>query len=271
MGELGNAALQATIDQGLPYDTAHNLVRPWITRSAYYQDDYDKSTDQVPVEQVAHVHTTATLPLLIRGEPRGIFAAAMFDKHCWTATDKAVLDTVVRSLGLALEGAQGLAQLAEERHKLEAVNGELEAFSYSVSHDLRTPVRHILGFNTLLRKALSGHLDEQASRYLRVIEEAATRMNTLIDAMLDLSQTSRLPLQVGVVDLGNLVQHIVTELEADTLNRQVEWQLAPLPLLMGDPNTLRQVMINLLSNALKYTRTREVTQIRVWAEERAEE
>ncbi|MFB9995412.1 ATP-binding protein [Deinococcus oregonensis] len=271
VGDLRNPSLQATIDQGLPYKTAQNLVRPWLTRTSHYQNDYDKTTDQLQAEQVAHVHATATLPLLVRGEPRGVFAAVMFNEHRWTGTDKAVLDTVVRSLGLALEGAQSLVQLTEERRKLEAVNEELEAFSYSVSHDLRTPVRHILGFNALLRRALNGQLNEQAERYLSVIEQAARRMNTLIDALLELSHTARLPLQDGVVDLGDLAQAIVTELEADALNRQVEWQLAPLPLVVGDSNTLRQVLVNLLSNALKYTRTRDVAQIRVWAEERPEE
>jgi signal transduction histidine kinase len=271
VGDLQSVTLQAAIDQGLPYDTTRSLLRPWTTRTSSYQDKYDQTTDQLDPEQVAHVHATATLPLLVRGEPRGVFAAVMLHEHRWTATDKAVLDTVIRSLGLALEGAQGLAQLAEERRKLENINRELEAFSYSVSHDLRTPVRHILSFNSLLRKALSGQLDEKASHYLQVIEDAAGRMNTLIDAMLELSQTSRLPLQVSGVDLGALIQDIVTELEMDALNRRVDWHLSTLPLVVGDPKMLRQVIVNLLSNALKYTRTREVTQIRVWGEEHPDE
>jgi light-regulated signal transduction histidine kinase (bacteriophytochrome) len=93
----------------------------------------------------------------------------------------------------------------------------------------------------------------------------------LIDAMLELSQTSRLPLQVSGVDLGALIQDIVTELEMDALNRRVDWHLSTLPLVVGDPKMLRQVIVNLLSNALKYTRTREVTQIRVWGEEHPDE
>ncbi|THF69193.1 hypothetical protein E7T06_13025 [Deinococcus sp. Arct2-2] len=270
-GDLRNAALQAVIDQGLPYQTTHNLPRPWTTRTPLYQNEDDKTLDQLEPEHVAHVEATATLPLLVKGEPQGVVAVVVFHPHQWTPTDRAVLDTVMRSLGLALEGAQGVARLAEEQQRLGAANEELGAFSYTVSHDLRTPVRHILGFNTLLRKSLQDQLNEQSERYLKVIEEAAGRMNTLIDAMLDLSRTSSMLLRASVVDLGALVKSVATELETDLFNRQVDWQLAPLPLVVGDPDTLRQVMINLLSSALKHARTREVSQLRVWAEERPEE
>ncbi|MFD1734436.1 ATP-binding protein [Deinococcus malanensis] len=97
------------------------------------------------------------------------------------------------------------------------------------------------------------------------------RCCTWIDAMLNLSRTSRLPLRLGPVDLGGLVGQVRQEFEPDLLGREVHWNIQELPLVMGDHDTLRQVMLNLLGNALKYTRTRDVTAIRVWVEERAGE
>ncbi|MFD1733833.1 histidine kinase dimerization/phospho-acceptor domain-containing protein [Deinococcus malanensis] len=167
-----------------------------------------------------HPHTVATLPVMVNGKVHGIFNVALFEPRSWSAADKAVLTTTVHSLGLALESAQGVVHLAEERRKLEAANEELEAFAYSVSHDLRTPVRHIISFNTLLRKQLAEYTDPKAARYLTVIDDAAHRMNTLIDAMLDLSRTSRLPLRLTPVDLGTLVERVRRELQPDLVERK---------------------------------------------------
>nr|WP_261664929.1 histidine kinase dimerization/phospho-acceptor domain-containing protein [Deinococcus sp. Marseille-Q6407] len=126
----------------------------------------------------------------------------------WSHEDRAILDTVGYQLRLALERAEQTQQLQEQ-------NAELEAFTYSVSHDLRTPVRHIMGFNRLLRGNLGEQVDSKSERYLTVIEEATVRMNTLIDAMLDLSRTARATLQPGTVDLGTLVSDVQGELEAE--------------------------------------------------------
>ena len=175
------------------------------------------------------------------------------------------------------ERAEQARQLGAQRdvldartRALEAANEELEAFAYGVSHDLRTPVRHIAGFSDLLRKSLAGQLDERAARYLNVIDDAAERMNILIDAMLDLSRTARLPLRVGPVDLSALVAAVRADLELETLDRRLVWAIEPLPLVSGDRETLRQVVVNLLSNAVKYTRTREEARVALWAEERPE-
>ena len=164
-----------------------------------------------------------------------------------------------------------MAQLSEEQAKLQVANEELEAFAYSVSHDLRTPVRHILGFNNLLRKALGDDLGPQPARYLQVVGDAATRMNTLIDALLDLSRASRTPLQLTQVDLSALLAEVLNEFELDHPPQPVTWTISPLPTVMGDQDTLRQVLGNLISNALKYSRTNPRPTIEVWAEERPDE
>ena len=276
-GEYGNAELEREHERGLPHATTGNLRVPAETGEPFYQDVYDRRTDHL-APHMGHVTATAMLPLRTGRGVRGIFGLAVFGRVGWSAVDRAVIETVGRSLSLALDRAEQIEDLARERERLArqaealaAANEELEAFTYSVSHDLRTPVRHIRGFNDLLRQSFGAGLDARASRYLNVVDEAAARMNTLIDAMLDLSRTARQPLRAGVVDLGALVASVRGEVELDALDRQVTWRVSPLPLVTGDPDLLRQVLLNLLSNALKYTRDRAETVIEVGAEERPDE
>ncbi|WP_169311936.1 ATP-binding protein [Deinococcus maricopensis] len=124
-GDLRNPELQAVVDAGLPYAATRNLVLPWTTRQAHYQDAYDKSTDDLTA-LVQHVSTTATLPVLVNGVPVGVFGVALFSAHRWTAIDRAILETVVRSLGQALERAQSVAELALRSQELERSNRELQ-------------------------------------------------------------------------------------------------------------------------------------------------
>ena len=441
VGGVGNADLQAFIDTGPPIGDTPSIDVPWETGQALYQDTYARGSD-TPPEMVQHIHAVASLPVLRRGEPVGVFVAVIFEQRVWTPTDRVVLETVVRSLGLALERAETVSQLDEERAALAAftefteavgtqtdvmalvqraiellsetqavdvkyferegdvfrirdwtkpipdellsrsqrgytleqptfaramrergavfehswdaqqqgveetalygavalqpfflhgemtsaltmasrtqirwterdkgifravgrslnlaleraeqsktliaqrdaldartqalseANEELEAFAYSVSHDLRTPVRHINGFNHLLRKTLGDRLDSKSARYLDIVEDATARMNTLIDAMLNLSRTSRQPLRIGLVDVGALLESVQAELMVGELERRVVWKTGDLPLLDADFDLLRQVLVNLVSNALKYSRQRDVTTIEVWAEERPAE
>ncbi|WP_291425039.1 CHASE domain-containing protein [Deinococcus sp.] len=163
---------------------------------------------------------------------------------------------------------QALNQSLEERvqrrtNELEEANRELEAFSYSVSHDLRTPLRHVVGFGDLLRKDAADTLSPKSTRYLNVITEAAARMNVLIDSLLEFSRMGRMPIRTVPVALGTLVQTAWDHLEPDRLQRQVSFELGELPTIKGDPTLLDLVFQNLLSNALKYTRTRKQAHIRV--------
>ncbi|UBV45218.1 PAS domain-containing protein (plasmid) [Deinococcus taeanensis] len=270
VGAVGSTPLQTVINAGLPVGRTPSLDVPCETKEAWFQDSYDPARD-VDVTLVQHVRTVATLPVVVDGRVDGIFSVVLFEARPWSAADRTVLSTVAHSLGLALDMSQGVMHLAEERRKLEAANEELEAFAYSVSHDLRTPVRHIMGFASLLRKHLGGGLDEKTARYLSVIADGAGRMNTLIDAMLDLSRTSRQPLRVTPVDLGRLVERVKLDLQPDLVGREVRWTVRSLPMVMGDPDMLHQVVENLLSNALKYSRDRDEVTIEIWAEERPAE
>ena len=273
VGELPSGALRAALERGLEWERTGSLLKPWQSGQPQYQASYDPDTDHLG-ELVATRGATASVPLFQHGAVVGIFGLRLLGIRPWSNTDRAVLESVLRSLSVALERAESVSQLADRSRDLErsnselqGANEELEAFAYSVSHDLRTPVRHIRGFNQLLRTALPLERGSKPDRYLGVIEDAAVRMDTLIDAMLELSRTSRQPLQVEPLDLNVLVASVLTELEPEVSGREVEWRISRLPRVWADQTTLRQVLSNLLSNALKYTRTRSAAVIEVWAEE----
>jgi len=150
-------------------------------------------------------------------------------------------------------------ELNEELHRnlklAEAANRELEAFSYSVSHDLRAPLRHITGFVELLNKRDHGELDEKSRHYLQVISEAARKMGVLIDDLLAFSRMGRAGMSRTRVDLDALVREVTAELSELEKGREIAWEIGPLPVVEGDPAMLRLVMVNLLANALKFTRS----------------
>lgn len=146
---------------------------------------------------------------------------------------------------------------------LNAINKELEAFSYSVSHDLRAPLRHVDGFLTLLFKRSHSSLDEQSQHFLNRALEASRRMGVLIDDLLQFSRLGRSEIRRIPVNLTCVIDDVRREFEPETLNRSIEWELAPLPAVATDPAMLRQVMQNLIGNALKFTRCRAVAKIAI--------
>ena len=155
--------------------------------------------------------------------------------------------------------------------QLAATNKELEAFTYSVSHDLRAPLRHVIGFVDLLNTRSTGTLDDKSRHYLQVITEAAEKMGTLIDDLLSFSRMGRTEIMKTRVDLNSMVQEITRELSEESKERVLEWDIAPLPAVIGDAAMLRQVMFNLLSNAVKFTRPRDPARIAVGALNRENE
>lgn len=155
------------------------------------------------------------------------------------------------------------AELSHHLQQVEAANKELEAFSYSVSHDLRAPLRHITGFVELLNERDPGALDEKSRHYLQVISDSARKMGVLIDDLLAFSRMGRAELMKTRFDLGMLVREIVSELGQDIHGRDVSWEIAPLPVVVGDAAMLRQVLVNLIANALKFTRQRQQARIEI--------
>jgi PAS domain S-box-containing protein len=162
------------------------------------------------------------------------------------------------------------SELQQRACQLEAANKELEAFSYSVSHDLRAPLRHINGFVDLLKKSSTG-MDEKAARYLDFIAGSAQQMGTLIDDLLNFSRMARAEMRLVEVNLSQLVEEVRRDLTAEVGDRAVEWKIAALPTLQADPSMLRVVLTNLLSNAIKYTRGRNPAHIEVGSHLKNEE
>ena len=153
------------------------------------------------------------------------------------------------------------AELSHHLLQAEAANKELEAFSYSVSHDLRAPLRHITGFVELLGERDLTALDDKSRHYLQVISESARKMGVLIDDLLAFSRMGRSEMMKTRVDLGAMTREIVSDLEQETRGRDIVWEIAPLPVVVGDAAMLRQVLVNLIANALKFTRQQQQARI----------
>ena len=141
--------------------------------------------------------------------------------------------------------------------ELENKNKELESFSYSVSHDLRAPLRHINGFVDLLLRRFYDTLPDKARHYLDNIADSSRQMGVLIDDLLQFSRTGREEIRQTELDMNSIVHEVLETIKKDNPKRNIEWQIATLPVVYGDKALLSLVLINLLSNAVKFTRTRE--------------
>jgi signal transduction histidine kinase len=155
------------------------------------------------------------------------------------------------------------ARVQERTVKLENLNKELEAFSYSVSHDLRAPLRHISGFADLLSRQKPVEADAPSTRYVKLIVSSAEHMGRLVDDLLAFSRMTRSEMTFVSVNLNPLAQEVHEGQMAAVPQRAIEWDIQPLPEVFGDPALLRQVLVNLLSNAVKYTGQRERAKIEI--------
>ncbi|HSO73895.1 MAG TPA: PAS domain S-box protein, partial [Blastocatellia bacterium] len=153
--------------------------------------------------------------------------------------------------------------LVRRTANLAEANHELEAFSYSVSHDLRAPLRHVHGFADLLQKHAAASLDETSQRYVKTISASAKQMGRLIDDLLAFSRISRTEMRSAVIDLDQLAKEVICEAEIEAVGRRIVWLLDPLPVVRGEPAMLRLALFNLFSNAVKYTATRAEARIEI--------
>lgn len=153
--------------------------------------------------------------------------------------------------------------VVERTEQLQTANEELEAFSYSVSHDLRAPLRHVMGFVELLQKDAGPSLSETSLRHLATISEAAKQMGNLIDDLLDFSRVRRAEMQMTDIDLDKLVGDTLGDFQAEIKERNIVWKIHPLPPVRADRALLRMVLVNLISNAVKFTGARAEAKIEI--------
>lgn len=243
--QFGDIVAEASGVLAVPISQLHRSYifwfRPEVIRNVRWAGDPHKAT------------VSATEPL----QPRHSFASWVEQQrqraHPWNrAHIDAAMDLRAAIINVVLRRAEERAALTT---MLQRSNRELESFSYSVSHDLRAPFRHIVGYTQLLRDSEKS-LSEKAQHYLTSIHEAAATAGQLVDDLLNFSQLGRTSLEASNVDMGKLLQEVLRTLEPDIRDRQIVWKLEPLPPAWGDGALLRQALVNLIDNALKYSRNR---------------
>lgn len=231
--------------RGLECGANHFVRKP-------YEETYLRS-------RVNHILATKELR---KTEPAQAGVELSFDgqKYVITAEREQILDLLISTY----EGAiQINEELERKQGELEAVNKELEAFSSSVSHDLRSPLGRITGYAGLLLHSHAAQLEPEAQQFLRSISNAAVNMAKLIEDLLNMAHLGQQPVALQRTDLNVVVESILKELQQDVACRQIEWQIGKLPTVECDPGLMGSVFANLLSNAIKYTRRRERAIIQV--------
>ena len=208
----------------------------------------------------------------VEASNRAVFACLLWLAAAWVVRHRTAVDALKRSERRSLQLKESLEQRVRERTaQLEAANKELEAFACSVSHDLRAPLRAMDGFAQILEEEHAPQLDEQGRRVLSVVRSEARRMGQLIDDLLAFSRVGRHDMHLTDTDMTALVREVFDQVKGRAADRQVDFRLGELPVARADLALLRQVWINLLDNALKYTRHRARVQVSITGAKRGEE
>lgn len=253
----------------------HELI---TTRNSVRIDNTYEYPGWVRVAGTEHVVSWLGIPIITDGQVIGLYSVDKVEPNFFTDEHRLLAEGLAAQAAVAIQNTRlhdqitranlELEQRVSDRTaQLEGVNQELEAFAYSISHDLRAPLRHVDGFIELLQKRTSSDLDEKSQHYMEMIADSAKKMGVLIDDLLSFSRMSRTEMIQSTVDLNPLVQDVIQELEPEAAGRSVDWQIGPLPRVMGDRAMLRAALVNLVSNALKFTRQRTTARIEIGCKE----
>lgn len=235
--------------------------RPEIVQTFSWGAGPHKTAESVPTDRIHPRKSFEIWKETVRGRSAS-----------WSVVEtEAALDLRSAVIGIVLRKAEEIAALTILSAELERSNQELEAFSYSVSHDLRAPFRHILGYSDLLKEHLGAALDTKGQRLLTTISGSAESAAYMIEDLLNLSRVGRMDLTVITFDMNDLVADVRRTLRYNERERSIAWKVARLPFVCGDPILLRMVWENLLSNAVKFTSRRKDARISIDCEERTNE
>ena len=221
-----------------------------------------------------HIVCWLGIPIITDGQVIGLYSVDKVEPAFFTDEHRLLAEGLAAQAAVAIQNTRLHDQIrranveleqrvADRTAQLEAANKELEAFAYSVSHDLRAPLRHIDGFIEMLQKRAKTTLDDQSQHYMEVIADSARKMGSLIDDLLSFSRMGRNEMFKSQVNLDELVQDVIQEFKSETAGRDIQWKISPLPSVTGDRAMLRLALVNLISNALKFTRPREHPRIEI--------
>lgn len=236
-----------------------------------------RSVNQTPlIQQLREEGIRAFMTLAMRMDNTliGIVNLGTEDPGCFDGQEQRIAREVTDQLTIALRQAQLLEQVQQHTERLEQRveerTKELESFTYSVSHDLRTPLRAVDGFSRMLLNAHSDQLDDEGQRLLGVIVESAQRMGQLIDDLLALSRLGSREMRSGPIDMDTLVDDVIDEQDRAHPDRDIVFSCDPLPDTCGDRSMVRQALTNLLSNAVKFTQGETSARIHITTDETAD-
>ncbi|HEX2250018.1 MAG TPA: PAS domain S-box protein [Gemmatimonadales bacterium] len=242
-----------------------------------YIEDLTAVEDMPPLYrqiQGEGIRAVLSVPLLVEGEAIGEITLGSSTPGAFEAEHRDIALEVAAPIAIAIQHARLRDRLAQQSAELErrvaerssavrAATAELETVLYSVSHDLRSPLRQLLGFSRLLLDSAGPELSSSSAHYARRIHEAASQMTSLVDDLVNISRIGRQDLLHRKIELTPMVEDLVGQFQAASNGRSIDWHIEELPTVEGDPGLLKLALTNLLSNAVKFTRPREHATIRI--------
>ncbi len=267
---LARVALILGLSALLSYLFAIFFARRFSRNIRIFQAFFEKAAreavsidkNQVNYQEFASIADAAN-SMVVEGEKA---KAELHESH------EKYLETLRRSEETYRQLSQTLEErVAERTHRLTIMNRELASFSYTISHDLRSPVRAIIGYASILKEDHSARLDEEGLRVLNVIKESAGRMNQLISDLLEFSRFGQVAIRISDVKMGEMAAEVFRELNAGDRSGKINFQIDDIPDIKADPSLIRQVWVNLIGNAIKFSSGREQPVIEIgsiagWAE-----